>query len=240
MSKVSYYTAEGLKKLRDELNQLRDVERPKASQAIAEARDKGDLSENAEYDAAKEAQGMLEMKISKLEESLANARLIDESQLDASKVLVLSTVKIKNQTIDKIRSKYQTIIYFDVLEHIKNDLREVKTASKKIKKNGRLIFNVPAHQLFYNKFDKAVGHFKRYNKKDFREIEKKTDLKIEKLIYYDSIGLLFLILNKIFKLKETNLKNKIYFWNMLIPLSKIIDKLTLNKFGKSLLCVFTK
>ena len=98
MSKVSYYTAEGLKKLRDELNQLRDVERPKASQAIAEARDKGDLSENAEYDAAKEAQGMLEMKISKLEESLANARLIDESQLDAYKVLVLSTVKIKNQT----------------------------------------------------------------------------------------------------------------------------------------------
>ena len=98
MSKVSYYTAEGLKKLRDELNQLRDVERPKASQAIAEARDKGDLSENAEYDAAKEAQGMLEMKISKLEESLANARLIDESQLDTSKVLVLSTVKIKNQT----------------------------------------------------------------------------------------------------------------------------------------------
>ncbi|MCB0447514.1 MAG: transcription elongation factor GreA [Gelidibacter sp.] len=98
MSKVSYYTAEGLKKLRDELNQLRDVERPKASQAIAEARDKGDLSENAEYDAAKEAQGMLEMKISKLEETLSNARLIDESQLDNSKILVLSTVKIKNQT----------------------------------------------------------------------------------------------------------------------------------------------
>ena len=98
MSKVSYYTEEALKKLREELNQLKDVERPKASQAIAEARDKGDLSENAEYDAAKEAQGMLEMKISKLEESLANARLIDESQLDASKALVLSTVKIKNQT----------------------------------------------------------------------------------------------------------------------------------------------
>jgi len=98
MSNVSYYTAEGLKKLRDELQQLKDIERPKASNAIAEARDKGDLSENAEYDAAKEAQGMLEMKISKLEETLANARLIDESQLDTSKVLVLSTVKIKNQT----------------------------------------------------------------------------------------------------------------------------------------------
>ncbi|MEK9530200.1 MAG: transcription elongation factor GreA [Flavobacteriaceae bacterium] len=96
MSTVSYYTAEGLKKLREELNYLKDVERPRASQAIAEARDKGDLSENAEYDAAKEAQGMLEMKISKMEETLANARVIDESQLDVSKVLVLSTVRIKN------------------------------------------------------------------------------------------------------------------------------------------------
>jgi len=96
MAKVSYYTEEGLKKLREELEYLKAVERPKASQAIAEARDKGDLSENAEYDAAKEAQGLLEMKISKLEEVVANARLIDESQLDTSKVLVLSKVKIKN------------------------------------------------------------------------------------------------------------------------------------------------
>ncbi|WP_456437540.1 transcription elongation factor GreA [Psychroserpens sp.] len=98
MSKVSYYTPEGLKKLREELKQLKDIERPRASQAIGEARDKGDLSENAEYDAAKEAQGMLEMKISKLEDTLAGARVIDESQMDTSKALVLSTVKIKNQT----------------------------------------------------------------------------------------------------------------------------------------------
>ena len=98
MSTVSYYTAEGLKKLREELNHLKDVERPRASQAIGEARDKGDLSENAEYDAAKEAQGMLEMKIAKMEETLANARVIDESQLDVSKVLVLSKVRIKNLT----------------------------------------------------------------------------------------------------------------------------------------------
>ena len=97
MSTVSYYTAEGLKKLRDELDQLKSIERPKASQAIAEARDKGDLSENAEYDAAKEAQGMLEMKIAKLEDIHSNARLIDETHLDVSKVLVLSNVKIKNQ-----------------------------------------------------------------------------------------------------------------------------------------------
>ena len=102
MSKISYYTAEGLKKLKEELNHLKDVERPKASNAIAEARDKGDLSENAEYDAAKEAQGMLEMRISKLEETLSNARVIDESQLDNSKVLVLSKVKIKNQVNNMI------------------------------------------------------------------------------------------------------------------------------------------
>ena len=98
MSNISYYTEEGLRKLKDELNQLKDIERPKASNAIAEARDKGDLSENAEYDAAKEAQGMLEMRISKLEERLANARVIDESQLDNSKVLVLSKVKIRNKS----------------------------------------------------------------------------------------------------------------------------------------------
>ena len=98
MSTVSYYTAEGLKKLKEELEQLKSIERPKASQAIAEARDKGDLSENAEYDAAKEAQGLLEMRISKLEEVYSNARIIDESTLDTSKALVLSTVKIKNQT----------------------------------------------------------------------------------------------------------------------------------------------
>ena len=96
MSNTKYYTEEGLQKLKDELDHLVRVERPKISQQIAEARDKGDLSENAEYDAAKEAQGMLEAKISKLEAVLSNARLIDESQLDDSKVFILSKVKIKN------------------------------------------------------------------------------------------------------------------------------------------------
>lgn len=108
MSKVSYYTAEGLKKLKEELDQLKHVERPKASQAIADARDKGDLSENAEYDAAKEAQGMLEMRIAKLEEIHANARLIDESTLDVSKVLVLSNVKIKNMA-NNMEMKYTLV-----------------------------------------------------------------------------------------------------------------------------------
>ena len=108
MSKVSYYTPEGLKKLRDELNQLKDVERPKASQAIAEARDKGDLSENAEYDAAKEAQGLLEMQISKMEQNLANARIINESDLDTSKALIHSTVEVMNQ-MNKQVVKYKLV-----------------------------------------------------------------------------------------------------------------------------------
>ena len=108
MSKVSYYTEEGLKKLREELNKLKDIERPKASQAIAEARDKGDLSENAEYDAAKEAQGMLEMQIAKLENTLANARIINESELDNSKVLVLSNVEVKNKANSTVM-KYKLV-----------------------------------------------------------------------------------------------------------------------------------
>ena len=96
MAQVAYYTAEGLKKLKDELHLMKTVERPKISQQIAEARDKGDLSENAEYDAAKEAQGLLEAKIAKMEDLVANARLVDESQVDTSKVYILSKVKIKN------------------------------------------------------------------------------------------------------------------------------------------------
>jgi 2-polyprenyl-3-methyl-5-hydroxy-6-metoxy-1,4-benzoquinol methylase len=148
--------------------------------------------------------------------------------------------KIENFTIDKLKNSYDTIIYYDVLEHIKNDLKEISTASKRLKKNGYLIVSVPAYQSLYSEFDKSVGHFKRYNKKDFIKIEKKTKLKIEKLVYYDSIGLLFLVFNKIFSLKQTNLKNKIFLWNLLIPLSKLIDLLTLNMFGKSLVCVFRK
>lgn len=96
MSQIAYYTAEGLKKLKDEIHHLKMVERPRISQQIAEARDKGDLSENAEYDAAKEAQGLLEARIAKMDDLLANARLIDNTNLDASKVFILSKVKIKN------------------------------------------------------------------------------------------------------------------------------------------------
>lgn len=94
---ISYYTEEGLKRLKDELNMLKTRGRADMAKQIAEARDKGDLSENAEYDAAKDAQGLLELKISKLEETISNGRLIDESNIDTSKVSILSKVKIKNK-----------------------------------------------------------------------------------------------------------------------------------------------
>lgn len=96
MEDVKYYSQEGLDALKRELNHLESVERPKISQAIADARDKGDLSENAEYDAAKEAQGMLELKIANLKNLISKARVLDESKIDVSKVLIYSIVKIKN------------------------------------------------------------------------------------------------------------------------------------------------
>ncbi len=97
MAKVSYVTEQGFEKLKKELEQLETVERPKISAAIADARDKGDLSENAEYDAAKEAQGLLELKISKLKDTIANSRILDQSKLNTSTVQILNKVKIKNK-----------------------------------------------------------------------------------------------------------------------------------------------
>lgn len=108
MSEVIYVTEEGLKKLRDELDQLRSIERPLISRQIAEARDKGDLSENAEYAAAKEAQGMLEMKINKLEDMVARSRIIDESKIDTLTVRILSRVKIKNKSNNSVM-EYQLV-----------------------------------------------------------------------------------------------------------------------------------
>ena len=118
---IIYLTAEGYKKLKDELDHMRSVERPAASAAIAEARDKGDLSENAEYDAAREAQGMLEMKIAQMENTLANARIIDETKIDKSKVQILSKVTLLNHNNNR------QVVYTIVAEHEAN-LREGKLA----------------------------------------------------------------------------------------------------------------
>ena len=104
MDTIKYYSKESLEQLKEELKQLESVERPKISAAIAEARDKGDLSENAEYDAAKEAQGMLELKIAKLKNLVANARILDESKIDVSKILIYSNVQVKNMHNNAVMS----------------------------------------------------------------------------------------------------------------------------------------
>ena len=121
MSKVSYITEAGLANLKKELDQLTKVERPAISQQIAEARDKGDLSENAEYDAAKEAQGLLEMKIARLEEVLASSRIIDESKIDTSTVQILNKVKIKN-------CKNNSIVEYTIVSESESDIKAGKIA----------------------------------------------------------------------------------------------------------------
>ena len=118
---IIYLTAEGYKKLKDELDKMRSVDRPAISAAIAEARDKGDLSENAEYDAAREAQGLLEMRIAKLEDTLANSRVIDESKIDKGKVQILSTVTLRNLKTNKD-------VRYTIVSENEANLREGKLA----------------------------------------------------------------------------------------------------------------
>lgn len=119
MAEISYYTEEGLKKLKDELHDMKTVQRPRISEQIAEARDKGDLSENAEYDAAKEAQGLLELKIAKMEDLISKARVLDSSMMDTSKVLILSKVKIRNVS-NKMEMEYMLVAQSEA------DLKEKK------------------------------------------------------------------------------------------------------------------
>lgn len=122
MSKIHYLTSEGLEKLKAEFQQLISVERPSISKQIAEARDKGDLSENAEYDAAKEAQGLLELKISKLEDMIANARIIDESRINTTHVQIMNKVKLKNLSND-------SVVEYTLVGETEANLREGKLAA---------------------------------------------------------------------------------------------------------------
>ena len=145
MAQTSYMTEEGLAKLKKELDHLTKVERPSISQQIAEARDKGDLSENAEYDAAKEAQGMLEMRISRMEDMVANARVIDESKINTSSVQILNKVKIKNT---KTNAQVEYMLVSEAEADIKNGKISVATPIAKGllgKKVGDVVeINVPS------------------------------------------------------------------------------------------------
>lgn len=154
---IIYLTAEGYKKLKEDLDRMRSVERPAISAAIAEARDKGDLSENAEYDAAREAQGMLEMRIAKLEDTLANARIIDESKIDKGKVQILSTVLLKNLNTNKE-------VRYTIVSENEANLREGKLAigtpiAKALlgkKKGEQVEVTVPAGTIHFEILDISI------------------------------------------------------------------------------------
>jgi hypothetical protein len=149
---------------------------------------------------------------------------------------------IKNTVFKKNYKKYDTIIALDVLEHIKNDKKEIKKIYTSLNKGGYLIINVPAFNLLYSKFDISVGHFRRYNKKIIKE--KIEGLKFSKceIFYYDSIGFILSLISKIFLKKKykNKFKNKIKLWDVLIPISKIIDFFILNIIGKSLFLIIKK
>ena len=154
MSKITYFTKEGLKKLNDELNNLKTKGRADIAKQIAEARDKGDLSENAEYDAAKDAQGLHELKISKLEESISNARIIDESDINTDKVSILSKVKIENLNLKK---EFQ----YTIVSEEESNLQEGKISIKSPigmgllgKKKGEIVsVNVPSGKIQFKIID---------------------------------------------------------------------------------------
>ena len=150
-------------------------------------------------------------------------------------------VNFFNKKLALKHNYYNSILYLDVLEHIKEDEKELIKAFKSLKKNGFLIINVPAFSHLYSQFDKDVGHYKRYKKKDIKLICEKFNLNKIQLKYYDSIGYVLSLLSKIFSINyKKNFEKKIRFWDSLIPFSKILDLIILNSFGKSLLIIIKK
>ena len=169
------------------------------------------------------------------------------TELDKKNVLILkkrfkkSKIKIYCDYTKKIKNKFNTILYMNVLEHIKNDLKEIKIALSKLNKNGYLIILVPAHDKLYTKFDHEIGHFRRYEIDFFRKLNLKKN-KIIKLHYLDSSGYFLYFLNKIFFKEETYpSKYKIFIWDKFFtPISFVIDKLLNFRFGKNILCIIKK
>ena len=150
-------------------------------------------------------------------------------------------ITIQNKELELSDGIYDTILYLDVLEHIEDHESEILKAFGSLKKDGYLVFNVPAFQFLYSDFDKKVGHFRRYSKKDFINILSKHNLKMINSKYYDSIGFLLSLISKItFSNYKKNFENKIKIWDSLIFISKIIDKISFNSLGKSLLVVIKK
>ena len=149
-------------------------------------------------------------------------------------------IRISDLSIDKIQNKFDTILYLHVLEHIKEDVNELKNAKNKLNDEGHLVIMVPAHQKIYGNLDKAVGHFRRYEKDFFKK--NLLDLELVSFRYLDSMGYLLYYLNKIFFKNETfPSKFKIFLWDKLFtPITILIDFLTNYSFGKCIVAVYKK
>ena len=169
------------------------------------------------------------------------------SEVDANNYLIIKEkfknkkIRVSNKITEKLNDTFNTIMYLNVLEHIKDDKNEILGALKKLEKNGHLIILVPAHNKLFSKFDKAVGHFRRYEKNFFKNLNLKN-CKIKKLIYLDSLGYCLYYLNKIFFKEEIYpSKFKIFMWDKVFtPITFFLDKIILNKFGKNILYVIKK
>jgi hypothetical protein len=157
------------------------------------------------------------------------------------KFLKNSNIKINKKKISQVNHKFNTIIYLNVLEHIKNDKQEIKLALSKLNTGGHLIILVPAHQKLYSKFDKEIGHFRRYNISFFKKIKIKN-VRVKKLVYLDMVGYILYFLNKIFFKEEIYPSQlKVFLWDKIFsPITIILDFITGYKFGKNVLCVFKK
>jgi len=151
-------------------------------------------------------------------------------------------IKVLEERTQNIKEKkFDTIFYLDVIEHIEDDRFELDTAYNLLKKNGHLIIIVPAFQILFSKFDQKVGHFRRYRKEFFKRYSDEKNLKIKKLVYFDFLGFFIILFSKLLNLtnsKKTTLGIKI--WNFLIPLSRLIDKITFHSIGKSIVCIYEK
>jgi len=151
-----------------------------------------------------------------------------------------SDVRILNSNISSLEEKFDTILYMDVIEHIENDIKELDQAISKLNKNGKLVIIVPAFSILFSDFDKSVGHFRRYTKKNFFNY-KNSEVKLRNLKYFDSLGFFILFLSKILRFKgNSKAVFGIKVWNMLIPISRLIDKIIFHSLGKSLICVYEK
>ena len=150
-------------------------------------------------------------------------------------------VTIVNSNIKFTNEKYDTILYMDVIEHIEKDIDELDLACDRLTNDGKLVIVVPAFNFLFSSYDKDVGHYRRYEKKDFKNYVKNKNLNILSLKYFDSLGFFILILVKLFKFKGKNSTVLgIKLWNLMVPISRLIDKLFFHQFGKSLMCVIEK